>query len=71
MLRDLEGAGLVLARRSPEIGIFELNEDHYLAPALVALFDDERHEDQAVIGFVRELDIAVERGGFDVLAGFD
>ena len=54
--------------------MFDLNADHFLAPALAALFDDELHVDEGVIAeiverFGEEVDLAIERRGPSALRG--
>ena len=54
--------------------MFGLNADHFLAPALAALFDDELHVDEGMIAeiaerFGEEVDLAIERRGPSALRG--
>jgi DNA-binding transcriptional ArsR family regulator len=53
VLSDLSGAGLVERHDTGRGPVYELNDEHYLAPQLFYLFDDEMHVILAVEGFVR------------------
>lgn len=53
VLRDLERVGIVRAHRTRVMGVFDINLDHYLAPAIELLFDEEVHVEQAIIGAIR------------------
>ncbi|MGH2692512.1 MAG: hypothetical protein ACRDHM_08415 [Actinomycetota bacterium] len=53
VLAELDRAGLVNKHETRWGPVFELNDEHFLAPQLWVLFDDELHVLRAIEGFVR------------------
>lgn len=53
VLGELSGTGLVVRHRTRWGAIYELNDAHFLAPQLWAIFDDELHVLESVQGYVR------------------
>ena len=53
VLADLARAGLVDRHETRWGPVFDLNMDHYFAPQLFHLFDDELHFFQSVEGFLK------------------
>lgn len=53
VLRELQPAGVVIGHKTRWGTIYELNDDHFLAPQLWTLFDDELHVLQAIEGYIR------------------
>ena len=52
-LSRLEQAGIVLVYRARTHSLYDLNRDHFLAPSLELLFDEEMHAMESLMAFVR------------------
>jgi hypothetical protein len=53
VLRQLMPTGVVIGHKTRRGTIYDLNDDHFLAPQLWTLFDDELHILQGIEGYVR------------------